>query len=165
LQPGQTTAAHDLTLYKRDSTIAGVLLDADSKPVAGTQISLNGPRTGYSRVTTDANGQFTCAVVSGDRLSISYSTPGGYRNRFAGAGDQKIVLRTAPPKRAPPAPPAAAAAPAEVAPSPPPPLVFDPAAAVTWNGWLYAAILVVAGGIISVIANAIAALRAARRHD
>ncbi|MGD0766918.1 MAG: carboxypeptidase-like regulatory domain-containing protein [Tepidisphaeraceae bacterium] len=166
LQPGQTTAAHDLTLYKRDSTIAGVLLDADSKPVAGTRVNVNGPRSGYNGITTDSNGQFTCAVVSGDRLNISYSTPSGYRNRFAGAGDQKIVLRTAPPKRPPPPPPAVAAPAADVAPSPPPPpLVFDPAAAVTWNGWLYAAILVVAGGIISVIANAIAALRAARRHD
>ena len=166
LQPGQTTAVRDLTLYKRDSTIAGVVLDADSKPVAGTLINLNGPRSGYTRVTTDANGQFTCAVVSGDRLNISYSTPSGYRNRFAGAGDQKIVLRTAPPKRAPPPPPVAANLAPEVTPSPPPPpLVFDPAAAVTWNGWLYAAILVVAGGIISVIANAIAALRAAKRQD
>ena len=162
LQPGQTTAAHDLTLYKRDSSIAGVLLDADSKPVAGTQINLSGSRSGYSNVTTDGNGQFTCSVVSGDRLNISYNTPGGYRNRFASAGDQKIVLRTAPPKHAPPPPPAPAA---DVAPSPPPPpLVFDPAAAITWNGWLYAAVLVVVGGIISVIANAIAALRSPKRQ-
>jgi hypothetical protein len=163
LQPGQTTAAHDLTLYKRDSSIAGVLLDADSKPVAGTQINLSGSRSGYSNVTTDGNGQFTCSVVSGDRLNISYNTPGGYRNRFASAGDQKIVLRTAPPKHAPPPPPAPAA---DVAPSPPPPpLVFDPAAAITWNGWLYAAVLVVVGGIISVIANAIAYLQMHYRED
>jgi hypothetical protein len=164
LEPGQTTRARDLTLYKRDSTIAGVLLDADGKPIAGTRINLNGPRTGYSNVTTDANGQFTCSVVSGDRLNLSYNTPSGYRSRIAGAGDQKIVLRTAPPKRAPP-PPAPAAPAAEVAPPPPPPpLVFDPAAAVTWNGWLYAAVLVVVGGIISVIANAIAALRSPKRQ-
>lgn len=165
LQPGQTTRVHDLTLYKRDSTIAGVLLDADGKPVAGTQINLNGPRTGYSSVTTDTNGQFTCAVVSGDRLNVSFNTPSGYRSRIAGAGDQKVMLRTAPPRRVA-TPPVPAAPAAEVAPSspPPPPLVFDPAAAVTWNGWLYAAVLVVVGGIISVIANAIASLRAARRH-
>ncbi|MGD0387403.1 MAG: carboxypeptidase-like regulatory domain-containing protein [Tepidisphaeraceae bacterium] len=163
LQPGQTTRAHDLTLYKRDSSVAGVLLDADSKPVAGTQINLNGPRTGYSGVTTDSNGQFSCAVVSGDRLNLSFYTRSGYRSRIAGAGDQKIVLRTAPPKRAA-TPPAPAAPAAEVASSPPPPpLVFDPAAAVTWQGWLWAAVLVVAGGIIAIIANAIAAFRASRR--
>jgi hypothetical protein len=36
---------------------------------------------------------------------------------------------------------------------------------VTWQGWLYAAVLVVVGGVISVIANAIAALRAPKRQD
>jgi len=165
LQPGQTTRARDLTLYKRDSTIAGVLLDADDKPVAGTRINLNGPRTGYSSITTDASGQFTCSVVSGDRLNLSYNTPNGYRSRIAGAGDQKVVLRTAPPKRVPTPPAPAAAAADVVASSPPPPVVFDPAAAVTWQGWLYAAVLVVVGGVISVIANAIAALRAPKRQD
>jgi hypothetical protein len=44
-----------------------------------------------------------------------------------------------------------------------PPLNFDPAAAETWQGWFYAAVLVLAGGIISVIANAIASLRAAKQ--
>ena len=164
LQPGQTTRVRDLTLFKRDATIAGVLLDADSMPVAGTQISLSGPRSGWSRVTTDANGQFTCAVVSGDRLNLSYSTPNGYRSRIAAAGDQKIVLRTAPPRRAATPPVPGASAGEVAAASPPPPVVFDPAAAVTWNGWLYAAVLIVVGGIITVIANAIAAFRSRNRR-
>lgn len=169
--PGQSTNIPDLTIYKRDSAIAGVLLDRDDKPVSGQRIFVRGARTGYSNLTTDASGKFQCAVVGNDRLTISYNFhTNRQKQQSVNGGDQNIVLHTAPPvvvaaRIAPaPPPPVVVAAPAPpppvVAPTPePPPTVFDPADAVTWNGWLYAIILVLVGGVVTVIANAIAAIR------
>jgi hypothetical protein len=163
LQPGQTTDIRDLTLYKRDSSVAGVLLDGSNKPVAGQRIYVNGPRTGYNNLTTDGDGKFNCTVVSGDRLTVFYYVGRGYNRQSARAGDQNIILHTSPPRAAPAVPVAiAAAAPAAAdagSVSPPAASIFDPADAVTWRGWLYAIILLVVGGAIVVIANAIAALR------
>jgi hypothetical protein len=165
LQPGQTTTTHDLTLFKRDSVVAGVLLDGNNKPVAGQRIYVNGPRTGYNNLTTDSAGKFNCTVVSGDRLTVFYYVGRGYNRQSAKAGDQNIVLHTSPPRAAPPVP-AAHVAVAAVSPDtadtssvPPAAPIFDPADAVTWQGWLYAVILLVVGGAIVVIANAIAGIR------
>jgi Carboxypeptidase regulatory-like domain len=169
LSPGQITNIPDLTIFKRDSTVAGVLLDRNDKPVSGQRIYVRGPRTGYSNLTTDSNGKFQCDVVSNDRVTIYYNfNTNRLKQQTAKAGDGNIVLHTAPPIVAPPppvAPPpvpvvvaAPVAAPAPEAP-PPAPTVFDPADAVTWTGWLWAAILVLAGGVVTVIVNAIAAIR------
>jgi len=162
MQPGQTTITRDLTLYKRDSSVAGVLLDADNKPVAGQRIFVNGPRTGYNNLTTDNNGKFSCAVVSGDRLTVFYNVGRGYNREPARAGDQSIVLHTSPPRSAP-AVSTLGAATATPSPdnssAPPAASQFNPADAVTWQGWLAAITLLVVGGAITVIANAIAAIR------
>jgi protocatechuate 3,4-dioxygenase beta subunit len=157
-QAGEAVAAHDLTLYKRDSSVAGVLLDADDKPLGGQQIFVNGPKTGYNNLLTDSAGKFTCTVVSGDRLTIFFRTGRGYSRQAAKAGDQNIILHAAPPRRPPP--PTFAQPPAEASSSAPPtPSLYNPADAVTWTAWLYAAVLLVVGGAITVVANAIAALR------
>lgn len=159
VSPGQSTTIPDLTLYKRDSTIAGVLLDRNNKPVAGQRVFVRGPRSGYSNLNTDANGKFQCAVVANDRLTIFYNfnSSRGLSRQSAKAGDQNIVLHTAPPiaaAAAAPAPgPPAAGSVAESAP------VFDPAEAVTWNGWLWAVILLLAGSVVTIIVNAVAAIR------
>jgi hypothetical protein len=165
LQPGQTTTPHDLTLFKRDSVVAGVLLDGNNNPVAGQRIFVNGPRTGYNNLTTDSQGKFNCTVVSGDRLTVFYYVGRGYNRQSAKAGDENIVLHTSPPRTAPPAPAAhvaVATATPEVADTSSAPSAvskFDPADAVTWQGWLYAIILLVVGGAVVVIANAIAGMR------
>lgn len=169
LGPGQSTSIPDLTIFKRDAIVAGVLLDRDDKPVSGQRIYVRGPRTGYSNMTTDSNGKFQCDVVGNDRLTIYYNfNTNRLKQQTAKAGDENIVLHTAPPIAASPPPiapppaPVVVAAPAVVetlqAPAPPP-TVFDPADAVTWTGWLWAAILVLAGGVVTVIVNAIAAIR------
>ncbi len=165
LQAGQTTTTHDLTLYKRDSSVAGVLLDSGNKPVAGQRIYVNGPRTGYNNLTTDGDGKFNCTVVSGDRLTVFYYVGRGYNRQSARAGDQNIVLHTSPPRVAPavPAHIAVTATPtADTSSVPPAVSVFNPADAVTWQGWLYAVVLLVVGSAIVVIANAIAGLRRGR---
>ena len=159
LQPGQAMTPPDLTLYKRDSTVAGVMLDANSKPVAGQQVYVNGPRTGYNNLTTDSAGKFNCTVVSGDRLTVFYRAGRGFSRQAAKAGDQNIVLHSAPVRRAAPAPIRAAQPEAEAAASSAAPSIYNPADAVTWNAWLYAAVLVVVGGAIAVVANAIAGIR------
>lgn len=166
LQPGQTTNIPDLTLYKRDSNVAGVFLDANEKPIVGQQIQVSGPRTGYSRLTTDADGKFGCAVVSGDRLTVFYRVGESFHRQSAKAGDQNIVLHTAP-ERAVAAAPARVAAPvasasSQAPPTPEPGPTFNPADAVTWQAWGFAAALLVVGGAITVIANAIAAMRAGK---
>ncbi|HEX4056370.1 MAG TPA: carboxypeptidase regulatory-like domain-containing protein [Tepidisphaeraceae bacterium] len=159
VSPGEATRVPDLTLYQRDSTVAGVLLDRDNKPVAGQRIYVRGPRTGYSNITTGADGKFQCAVVASDRLTIYYNfnTSRGLSRQSAKAGDQNIVLHTAPPVAAAAAAPTHASPTAvSVAESAP---VFDPAEAVTWSGWFYAVILLLAGSVVTIIANAVAAIR------
>jgi len=169
--PGQSTSVPDLTVYKRDSAIAGVLLDRDNKPVSGQRIYVRGPRSGNSNLTTDSSGKFQCAVVTDDRLTIYFNfNTNRLKQQTAKAGDQNIVLHTAPPVAAPPpvAPPpapvvAAAAAPTPPAPAPPVP-VFDPGDAITWTGWFWAVILVLAGGVVTIIVNAIGAIRGRKRR-
>jgi protocatechuate 3,4-dioxygenase beta subunit len=172
--PGQSTNIPDLTLYKRDTAIAGVLLDRNDKPVTGQRITVRGAKTGFNNLTTDIAGKFQCAVVSDDRLTISYNFhTNRLKQQSVNAGDQNIVLHTAPPVvvaapvvAAPPPPPVVVAPapppPAVVAPTPEPvpvQTVFDPGDAVTWNGWLYAIIFVLVGGVVTVVVNAIGAIR------
>jgi hypothetical protein len=109
-------------------------------------------------------------------ISYNFNT-NRQKQQTASPGDQNIVLHTAPPRVVPPSPapappPVAVAAPAPVAASPAPapapapepaPIVYDPADAVTWTGWLWAAILLLAGGIVTIIVNTIAAIRGRRR--
>jgi hypothetical protein len=172
---GQNTNIPDLTLYQKNSVIAGVLLDGNDKPVSGKRIFLRGPRSGFGNLITDADGKFRSAVVGDDRLTISYNfNTGRSKQQTVKAGDENIVLHTtprvivqAPPPpppppvvvaAPPPPPPAAVAAAPEAAPEPAP-HVFDPGDAVTWNGWLYAIVGVIVGGIVTVIVNAIVAIR------
>ncbi len=168
--PGQSMNIPDLTIYKRDSSIAGVLLDRNDKPVSGQRIFVRGPRTGFSNLITDPSGKFQCAVVNSDRLMISYNlNTNRSKQQTAKAGDQNIILHTATPVVVQPPPPPAPAPPVVVAapvaapppqPTPAPaPTVYDPADAVTWTGWLWAVILLLAGGIVTIIINAIAAIR------
>ncbi|MGD0461034.1 MAG: carboxypeptidase-like regulatory domain-containing protein [Tepidisphaeraceae bacterium] len=167
---GQSTSVPDLTLYKRDSTVAGVLLDRDSKPVSGQRIYVRGPRSGSSNLTTDPSGKFQCAVVSNDRLTIYYNfNTDRLKQQTAKAGDLNVVLHTVPPVAAPP-PVAPAPAPVVVsasaaAPAPPAPApVFDPGDAITWTGWFWAVILVLAGGVVTIIVNAIGAIRGRKQR-
>ncbi len=163
--PGQSTNIPDLTVYKRDSSVAGVLLDRNNKPVSGQRIYVRGPRSGNSNLTTDSGGKFQCAVVTDDRVTIYYNfNANRLKQQTAKAGDQNIVLHTAPPVVAstPVAPaPAPVVAAAAAAPTPAP--VFEPGDAITWTGWFWAVILVLAGGVVTIIVNAIGAIRGRKR--
>jgi hypothetical protein len=159
LEAGQPTTVRDLTLFKRDSSVAGVLLDANNKPVTGQRVYVNGPKTGYNNMTTDADGKFGCSVVSGDHISIFYNVGRGYNRQAARAGDTNIVLHTSPPRATPAAPVQHVAAPAQDSSAgpaaPAAPSIYDPADAVTWQGWVYAVGLLVVGGAIVVVINAV----------
>ena len=144
-------------MYKRDATIAGVYLDADGKPMARKRIFVRGPKSGNQNLTTDANGKFTGPVVSGDALTIFYNidTASPYRRQTAHGGDQDITLGTSPPHVVAPQNPATdtpAAAP-QIAVT-----VFDPVAATTWNGWLFAIVTLAVCTSITAVVSAIAAL-------
>ncbi len=127
---------------------------ATASPSPASAVQVRGQRSGAASADTDANGKFQCAVVAGDRLTIFYNfrRGRGWSRRSAKAGDQNIVLRTAPPVAAAPVSTAGGSV-AESAP------VFDPAEAVTWSGWLWAVILLLAGSVVTITANAIAAIR------
>jgi Carboxypeptidase regulatory-like domain len=144
---GGTTEVPQLTLYKRDSTVTGVLLDRDGKPMAGRRIAVHGPRSGYTTTNTDAGGKFQVAVVADDHLRIYYNFGVNHAPslRAAKAGESNIVLRIGGPL--------SAAVSDSVAGG------FDPSEAVTWTGWLWAVILLVIGSVVTIIINAIAALR------
>jgi hypothetical protein len=167
IEPGQDMHLPDLTLYKRDTTITGLLLDENDKPVTGKRIFVRGTKSGSTNINTDSSGKFSCAVVSNDPLTIFYNLDGRgpYRRQTAHAGDQNIVLHTSPPRPAPVAAPVhvEVAAPQPAASSDsqaaaPPQAVFDPTTAVTWNGWLYAGITLVICTFITAIASAIFAI-------
>ena len=170
MQPGQDTHIPDLTLFKRDTSITGTLLDENDKPVVGKRVFIRGTKSGSTNINTDANGKFIWAVVSNDPLTIFYNLDGRgpYRRQTVHAGDQNILLHTAPPRPAAPAAPThvevATAQPAAAASSdsqtstPAPAVVYDPAAAATWNGWLYAAITLVICTFITGITSAIFAI-------
>jgi protocatechuate 3,4-dioxygenase beta subunit len=163
--PGQTLTPRDITLYKRDSSVAGLLLNADNQPVVGMRIYINGPRTGYNSMTTDGSGKFSCTVVTGDRLTAfyNYAPQRGYSRSSVRSGDQSIVLHTAPPRvLTPPSAPlvvAPAAQPAAATPEPLAQVSYDPSDATTWRAWAFSAVLVVVGGIITLLANLIASLK------
>jgi uncharacterized GH25 family protein len=165
---GQTLPVHDLTLYKKDSSISGQLLDADDRPVSGQQIYVSGRKTGFNNMPTGNDGKFSCAVVSGDRLVIQYQNANGrgYGRESAQAGDQNIVIHTAP-RRVVAAPPVHVDVQPQASNAPsssdnttatPPPGTYDPAAGITWTAWLAAATVVLAGGIITLIAHAVIAI-------
>jgi protocatechuate 3,4-dioxygenase beta subunit len=161
-RPGGNIDVADLTLFKLDSSVAGVLLDGDNKPVANQYMEIVGPRTGYQDINTDSQGKFHQGVVSKDQLTV-YIPLGRQRiTRMIRWGDQNIILHTVAPKipiaQNSPAAPTLSAAVSQVS----SPVLdmpqSDPAAFVTWRGWLYAGIMLFVGSALTIVANIISAL-------
>jgi len=159
---GDVTNVVDLTLFKLDSSVAGVLLDANNNPVAGQRLQISGPRSGYNDVVTDPQGKFQTPVVSRDQLTVYVRTGQRMTQHIVHAGDQKIVLYTAAPKiaRRPAAQPAVTDAPVAVASIPIAGMPeTGPADMLTWQDWLDAAVLLIVGSALTILLNALAAIR------
>jgi len=158
----------------------------DHRPVAGVRISLSGPAHPHTAasgefVVTDAAGHFFARVPPGEQLvSIASDKPAAGFARPSPdhqsvtiadgaigtvdfqlprpptpAAPPAIVLSPPPPAVAPPAP----SPPVVVDSSPAPLAVNDPADAVTWQWWLYSAMLIVAGSAISIFISIVNAIR------
>jgi protocatechuate 3,4-dioxygenase beta subunit len=75
-------------------TLAGQVLDADDKPVAGAHVSLNGDDQPNGNVTTDSKGRFHFQVCEGQvRLFANPPQGGGFAQATAEAGDTNVVLQ------------------------------------------------------------------------
>ncbi|HTW94855.1 MAG TPA: carboxypeptidase-like regulatory domain-containing protein [Tepidisphaeraceae bacterium] len=93
---GASASLSDIVMYRRDSSIAGVLLDAAGKAEPNRQFLIFGQRTGIDRIATDGAGRFSDEVMSGDRFTIFIPSTSPRRGRqdlqTAVSGDQHLVL-------------------------------------------------------------------------
>jgi protocatechuate 3,4-dioxygenase beta subunit len=73
--------------------LAGQVLDADDKPVAGVHVNLYGENQPSGNTQTDREGQFRFEHVCDGRVQLSASGRNGYGNASAEGGDTNVVLR------------------------------------------------------------------------
>jgi len=73
--------------------LAGQVLDADDKPVAGANVSLNGEGQPNGNVRTDRDGRFTFAHVCEGTAQLSANSRNSFGNISAEGGDTNVVLR------------------------------------------------------------------------
>lgn len=80
-------------LLVADQKIAGVVVDADDKPVARAWINCYGDKQPSLNAQTDAKGQFSFDKVCNGKIRISASSQNGYGSTTADSGDTNITLR------------------------------------------------------------------------
>jgi protocatechuate 3,4-dioxygenase beta subunit len=73
--------------------LAGQVLDADDKPVAGTYVNLNGDGQPSGNVRTDREGRFRFEHVCEGPAQLSANNRNSYGNISAEGGDTNVVLR------------------------------------------------------------------------
>jgi hypothetical protein len=74
-------------------TLAGQVLDADDKPVAGCNVNLNGDGQPNAHAHTDHEGRFTFAHVCAGSAQVSANSQQSFGNISAEGGDTNVVLR------------------------------------------------------------------------
>ncbi len=73
--------------------LAGQVLDADDKPVAGSHVNLSGDGQPNAYVPTDRQGRFVFEHVCEGTVQISANNGSSYGNASAEGGDTNVVLR------------------------------------------------------------------------
>ena len=73
--------------------LAGQVLDANDKPVAGANVQLNGPDQPFANMRTDRNGNFTFEHVCEGTVQLMANGQGSFGNISAEGGDTNVVLR------------------------------------------------------------------------
>jgi protocatechuate 3,4-dioxygenase beta subunit len=73
--------------------VAGQVLDADDKPVAGCFVNLNGEGQPNTHVRADRQGRFVFDHVCEGALQISANSQGAFGNVSAESGDTNVVVR------------------------------------------------------------------------
>lgn len=78
-----------------DQRVAGVVLDAEDKPVAGASIYTYGPKQPGKSGRTDAKGRFSIEGVCAGAINLSANVPrgGGHGSVGAEGGDTNITVR------------------------------------------------------------------------
>jgi uncharacterized GH25 family protein len=108
IQPGKIeisasrVEAPPIVLEIADQSIAGLVVDADDKPLAGAQVNTSGTNQPNRNVTTDKNGKFEITKVVAGQIELNAwaSNPANsqqqYGNARANSGDKdiKIVMGT-----------------------------------------------------------------------
>jgi len=189
IAPGTAKTGVNLPLIPGVVLHGSVVSSDDHRPFAGVRVSLSGPAHPHSAasgevVVTDAAGHFFARVPPGEQLvSIASDKPAAGFARPSpdhqsvtiadgaiGSVDFQLPRPTTvvispkivPPAPPPPAPPVPAPVLVTAQPSPTP-AGYDPADAVTWQWWLYSAMLIVAGSAISIFISAVNAIRRVRK--
>lgn len=96
-------------LQAADQRIAGVVLDADDKPVGGASVNAFGTKQPQVNGRTDSEGRFALQQLCAGPIQLSVNTPRGLSGHATvEGGDTNISIRVAPAgaRRAPPPPPA-----------------------------------------------------------
>lgn len=75
-----------------DRRLAGRVVDAEEKPVAGVRVSMYGQGQPNDSVTTDENGNFAFGSVCEGQVQVYASARQSYGNTRAEAGDTNIVI-------------------------------------------------------------------------
>jgi hypothetical protein len=84
-----------LVLDLTDKLLAGQVVDARDKPVAGVNVSFSGKnQPATSSILTDSQGRFSFKVCEG-AIRVFASGPNGYANVSAQGGDTNLVLQLA----------------------------------------------------------------------
>lgn len=92
--PGQRLELDPLQLPVADQRIAGVVLDADDKPVARAWIYAYGDKQPHVNTQTDAKGCFKLDQIVPGQVRLSANTSqGAYGSAVVEAGDTNITLR------------------------------------------------------------------------
>ena len=73
--------------------LAGQVLDADDKPVAGANVNLNGEGQPNANARTDREGRFRFEHVCEGPAQLSANSQSSFGNISAEGGDTNVVLR------------------------------------------------------------------------
>ncbi|HWH70440.1 MAG TPA: carboxypeptidase regulatory-like domain-containing protein, partial [Candidatus Sulfotelmatobacter sp.] len=91
---GRRVDLEPVELPVANQRIAGIVVDADDKPVARASVNTYGNKQPQAHIQTDAKGQFAIDQVCAGSIQLYANSPrGGYGNGTAEAGDTNIVLR------------------------------------------------------------------------
>jgi peroxiredoxin/5-hydroxyisourate hydrolase-like protein (transthyretin family) len=94
LKPGETRALEPLTLRKADRSVAGRVVDASGKPVAGVTLWIEGRESTNQSVTTDREGRFRRDGLVDETIRLQCDSPDKkyWAQKKVPAGSMDVLL-------------------------------------------------------------------------
>jgi protocatechuate 3,4-dioxygenase beta subunit len=90
----ETAEAPPLKFQAVSQAIAGTVVDAAGKPVAGVAVEIDGEETGRQATVTDAQGRFEFRAVSGARAKIKVGGDAPAWDVRAGDGEIRLTIKS-----------------------------------------------------------------------